>query len=70
VICVAAVVVAFGFGETGIARILAGGIVVAATLESVFAVCIGCTIFGWLMRVGVVPERICVECGNLTARRT
>jgi hypothetical protein len=49
--------------------VLAGGIVVAATLESVFALCIGCRIFAGLMRVGVVPERICLECADLGARR-
>jgi Domain of unknown function (DUF4395) len=70
VLSVAAVVAAFGVGETGIARVLAGGIVVAATLESVFALCIGCKIFAGLMRVGVVPERICLECADLGARRT
>jgi hypothetical protein len=70
VICVAAAVLAFGSGETGIARVLAGGIVVAATLESVFALCVGCKIFAGLMRLGVVPERICLECADLSARRT
>ncbi len=70
VITVAAVVLAFGLGQIGAARVLAGLIVVAATLESVFALCIGCTIFAWLMRVGVVPERICAECADLGARRT
>jgi hypothetical protein len=36
----------------------------------VFALCIGCKIFAGLMRLGVVPERICVECADLGARRT
>ena len=70
VISVAAVVAAFGFGEEGIARVLAALILVAATLESVIALCIGCKIFAGLMRLGVVPERICVECEDLGARRT
>ena len=70
VITVAAVVLAFGLGQIGAARVLAGLIVVAATLESVFALCIGCKIFALLMRLGVVPERICRECADLTARRT
>ncbi len=70
VITVAAVVLAFGFDQTGAARVLAGGIVVAATLEAVFALCIGCKIFALLMRVGLVPERICLECADLSARRT
>jgi hypothetical protein len=68
VMTVAAVALAYGFGETGAARILAGGIVVAATLESVFALCIGCKIFAGLMRLGVVPERVCRECADLSLR--
>ena len=39
----------------------------AALLEGLGGVCVGCTIFGWLIRAGVVPERVCAECGDLTA---
>ena len=69
VMTLAALVLAYGVGATGAARVLAGGIVVAATLESVFALCIGCKIFAVLMRLGVVPERVCLECADLSARR-
>jgi hypothetical protein len=30
--------------------------------------CLGCTIFGWLMRHGMIPEDVCAECGDLSAR--
>ena len=40
----------------------------AAGLESIFAYCVGCKIFGLLMRAGVIPERVCVECADLSAR--
>jgi len=30
-------------------------VLIAATLESVFAYCLGCTIFNLLMRIGVIP---------------
>jgi hypothetical protein len=43
-------------------------LVVAATLESVFAYCLGCQIFGLLMRTGVVPEDVCAECADIWAR--
>ena len=56
---------AFGFGLTGAAYVLVGMIVAAATLESVFAFCVGCKIFGVLMRVGVIPESVCERCNNL-----
>ena len=34
-------------------------ILVAATLESVFASCLGCRIFAVLMRTGVIPTSVC-----------
>ncbi|MDQ1519552.1 MAG: hypothetical protein QOI55_625, partial [Actinomycetota bacterium] len=49
----------------GVAYVLLGAIVVAATLESVLALCLGCKIFGLLMRAGVIPEDVCERCNNL-----
>ena len=43
---------------------------IAASLEGFFGYCLGCTIFGWLIRAGVVPESICAECGDLSGRYT
>ncbi len=40
----------------------------AASLEGFIGFCLGCTAFGWLIRLGVVPEAICAECGDLSAR--
>ena len=40
----------------------------AAGLESIFAYCVGCRVFGLLMRVGVVPQRVCEECADLSWR--
>jgi hypothetical protein len=51
-----------------VAVVLIAGLVVAATLESVFAFCLGCTMFALLMRVGVVPESVCVECSDISRR--
>ena len=42
--------------------------VVAAGLESIFAYCLGCQVFGLLMRAGVVPETVCAECSDLSGR--
>jgi hypothetical protein len=47
------------------ARVVLAMLAVAATLESVFGLCLGCKIFAFGMRVGVVPERVCVQCANL-----
>lgn len=63
-----AVVVHFAFGWDGLAEGLLGLIVVAAILESVFAICIGCLIFGRLMRAGLIPEQTCEACANVSLR--
>jgi hypothetical protein len=68
VLSMAAVVLAFGFGQVTAAYVVLGAIALAATLESVFAFCIGCRIFAGLMRLGLVPEQICEECNNVGVR--
>ena len=60
-----AAVLALGFGLTSEADVLTGLLVVAATLESVFALCLGCQVFALLMRLGVVPEETCERCANI-----
>jgi hypothetical protein len=64
-ISLAALIFYFGFGSSDVAYVLLGAIVVAATLESVFAFCLGCAIFGLLMRWGVIPDEVCERCNNL-----
>jgi len=58
----------FGFHSVLATQVLLGLIVVAATLESVFAICLGCIIFAWLMRVGVISEEVCEACNDITLR--
>ncbi|MEK7292110.1 MAG: DUF4395 domain-containing protein [Actinomycetota bacterium] len=55
-------------GSTTPARFVIAMLIVAALLESVFAICLGCIIFGWLMKLGVIPDDVCEECNNFTAR--
>jgi hypothetical protein len=43
-------------------------LVVAAGLESIFGYCLGCKVFGLLMRAGLVPESVCAECADISAR--
>jgi len=40
----------------------------AAGLESIFGYCVGCKVFGLLMRAGVIPQRVCAECADLSLR--
>ena len=65
---VTAAVLHFGFGATTAALVLVAMITVAATLESVFAFCLGCTMFAGLMRLGVIPESVCEECNDIWSR--
>jgi hypothetical protein len=43
-------------------------LIAAASLEGFLGFCLGCTVFGWLIHAGLIPESICEECGNLAAR--
>lgn len=49
-------------------QVLLGLMVVFATLESVFALCVGCKVFAGLMRLGLVPEETCEACNNISLR--
>jgi len=42
--------------------------VVFPALESIFGVCVGCLAFGGLMRLGVIPEEVCLECADISLR--
>jgi len=64
VLTVTAAVLALGFGQTTAGYLVLGAVLVAATLESAFGFCVGCAIFGGLIRLGVVPEPVCEQCRN------
>ena len=64
---VTAAVLALGFGLQGAADVVLGLLVVAATLESVFAYCVGCHVFALLMRAGVIPAEVCERCNDIWA---
>ncbi len=51
-----------------LATVLVALIAVAATLESGLALCLGCKVFAGLMKIGVIPESVCVECADLGLR--
>ena len=58
----AAAVLALGFGADGAAAVLLAVLVVAAGLESLLALCLGCRAFALLMRAGLVPRSVCERC--------
>jgi hypothetical protein len=55
-------------GDWRISQVLLGLMVVFAFAESVLAVCVGCHIFAFLMRRGVIPESVCRECADISRR--
>ncbi len=67
-IALTALALAFPLKRTNAAFALVGMIAVFATLESGFGFCVGCKVFGVLMKLGVVPEDVCAACANIWAR--
>jgi hypothetical protein len=45
-----------------------GFLLFAASLEAFAGICLGCRAFAVLMRVGIIPERVCRECADLSLR--
>lgn len=62
---VLAVILYFGFGFTTAAFVAVALITIAATLESVFALCLGCKAFAVLMRMGLISDEVCERCNNI-----
>jgi hypothetical protein len=64
-----AATIAWLAGATTFSGALIVALVVAATLESVFAICLGCQIFAALMRAGLIPDAVCAECADIRLAR-
>jgi hypothetical protein len=57
---------AWAVGAEPVAYGLIAALLVAAALESVVGLCLGCVIFNRLMRWGVIPATVCAECNDLS----
>lgn len=57
--------IAWAADASVVSYVLIAGLVGAATLESVFAICLGCIVFNQLIRWGLIPESVCVECVDI-----
>jgi hypothetical protein len=68
VLTTAGAIASLALGLEGVASALLVVLVLAATLESVFAFCLGCQVFAVLMRLGAVPQAVCLECADISAR--
>lgn len=64
----AAASVAWIAGAHTVAYVLIAGLLGAAFLEAAFALCLGCVMFNRLMRWGLIPDSVCVECGDISQR--
>lgn len=60
-----AAVLWIGVGSAGAGKAVLAALVVAASLESFAGFCLGCWMFGLLMRVGLIPEPICERCASV-----
>ena len=70
VMTIAIALFALVVGNHDVADALLGAMIVASGLESIFAYCLGCRIFALLMRAGMIPRSVCLECANLSLRPT
>lgn len=51
------------------AWVLLAVLIVAASLEAFAGYCLGCTIFGFLQRRGMIPDDVCEACNNISLRQ-
>jgi hypothetical protein len=52
-----------------VADVLLVLMIAAAGLESIAGFCVGCRLFALLMRAGLIPESVCLECADVAGRR-
>lgn len=65
---ITAAVLTYGFDAFGAAQVVLGLLVVAASLEAFAGYCLGCRIFGLLMKAGVIPTSVCESCNDIWSR--
>jgi hypothetical protein len=63
-----ALILWFGAGEGAATWAVLGLLAAAALAESAFGFCIGCRIFGRLMKLGIVPADVCAACADISLR--
>lgn len=61
--------VLFAAGAQPAAWTVLGILIVAASLEAFLAFCLGCVIFGFLQRRGLIPADVCEACNDISLRR-
>ena len=61
-------VVAYHLGAPVLAWVMVALILVAASLESILGICLGCSIFGRLQAIGLIPASVCEACNDIRLR--
>ena len=68
ILTVTVALLTFGFDRFDLGQVLLAVLLVPASLEAFVGFCIGCQIFGLLMRAGVIPADVCEECNDIWRR--
>jgi hypothetical protein len=55
-------------GDHRLGAVLVALFIPAAGLEALLGFCLGCHLFRWLIRLGLMPETACAECADLSGR--
>ncbi len=55
-------------GFSTAAQLVIAALIVAAFLEAAFAICLGCIMFSFLMKLGVIPASVCESCNDISLR--
>jgi hypothetical protein len=55
-------------GRFDLAQWVLAALLVPASLEAFAGFCVGCWVFNQLIRVGVIPESVCLECADISGR--
>jgi Domain of unknown function (DUF4395) len=63
-----ALILWYGFGAGTASMVVVALLACAALLESAFGICLGCIVFGLLMKAGVIPDEVCAACADISLR--
>jgi len=66
---VTAALLTYGADRFDLAQIVLGILLIPAALEAFVGFCVGCQVFGLLMRAGVVPDEVCEACNDIWSRQ-
>jgi Domain of unknown function (DUF4395) len=50
------------------AQLVIAALIIAAFLEAAFAICLGCIVFSYLIKLGAIPESVCESCNDISLR--